>query len=154
MPSWQRCLPSSGLRSATNVVGALPQRQTKDSPAEPIPTILKIGVYNPLSMKRFPVVWVGNVHECSLKPSIGRVSSARRCTVLLLEQRMRTRRGHLREVGLDGSEYLVFGLAEEICELSLVDTVVVDLLVVEPGGADELVRPEVMEERPTLPPAS
>jgi len=59
---------------------------------------------------------------------------------------MRTRRGHLREVGLDGSEYLVFGLAEEICELSLVDTVVVDLLVVEPGGANQLVWPELKQE--------
>jgi hypothetical protein len=80
-------LPSSGLRSATNVVGALPQRQTKESPAEPIPPILKIGVYNPLSMKRFPVVWVGNVHACALKPSIGRVSLLEMCNFEIIDMR-------------------------------------------------------------------
>jgi hypothetical protein len=38
-------------------------------------------------------------------------------------------------------------LAEEICKLPAVDAIVIDLLVVEPCGADELVRPELRQER-------
>ena len=42
----------------------------------------------------------------------------------------------------------MFSLVEEVCEFSLVDTVVVHLLVVEPRGADELVRRELREQFP------
>src|SRR5690349_12012105 len=59
---------------------------------------------------------------------------------------MRAEGCHLGEVGLNGLECLVFGSTEEVGELSLMNAVVVDLLVVEPGGADELVRPESMQE--------
>jgi hypothetical protein len=41
---------------------------------------------------------------------------------------------------------LVFRVAEQVGELPLMDAIVVDLLVVEPGGAEKLVRPELMEE--------
>ena len=60
---------------------------------------------------------------------------------------MRAGGGHLREVGLDWPECLVFGSAEEICELPLVDAVVVHLLMVKTRGADELVWPELRKER-------
>src|SRR5712691_9544612 len=59
---------------------------------------------------------------------------------------MRAGRGHVREVSLDRLECLMFGSVEERGKLSLVDAVVVDLLVVEAGGADELVRPELRQE--------
>src|SRR2546428_13266019 len=59
---------------------------------------------------------------------------------------MRAGCGHLREVGLDRSECLMFGSVEERGELSLVDAVVVDLLVVEPSRTDELVRPKLRQD--------
>jgi len=40
----------------------------------------------------------------------------------------------------------VFRSVEEIRELPLMHAVVIDLLMVEPGRTDELVRPEVMEK--------
>ena len=43
-------------------------------------------------------------------------------------------------------ECVVFGSAEKGGELPLVDAVVIHLLVMEPGRADELVRLEVREE--------
>ena len=60
---------------------------------------------------------------------------------------MRAGRGHLREVGPDRSEWLMFGSVKERCKLSLVDAVVVHLLMVEPGRADELVWPKLRKER-------
>ena len=41
------------------------------------PTMLDMYVRNPLSMKHFHGVSVGNVHECSLISSIGKVSGIR-----------------------------------------------------------------------------
>ena len=67
--------------------------------------------------------------------------------MLLQKQRMRAGGRHLGQVRLDGSECLVFVLAEERCKLPAVDAIVIDLLVVEPCGADELVRPELRQER-------
>src|SRR4029453_3830169 len=61
--------------------------------------------------------------------------------VLVLEERMRVRHGHLRKIRLKRLQCTVFGSTEESRELPAVDTVVVHLLVMEPGGADELVRP-------------
>ncbi len=66
--------------------------------------------------------------------------------MFLQKQRMRAGSGHLGEVGLDRSEGLVFRSVEEVGELPLMDAVVIHLLVVEPGGADELVRPKSMQE--------
>src|SRR6266446_2058594 len=60
---------------------------------------------------------------------------------------MRAGRGHLHEVRLNGLESLVFRSVEERRELPLMDAVVVDLLVVKSCGANQLVRPERMEER-------
>jgi hypothetical protein len=57
--------------------------------------------------------------------------------------------GHLGEVHFERLEYLVFRHVEEVGELPVVDAVVIHLLVVEPGGTDELVRPESMQERCT-----
>ena len=66
--------------------------------------------------------------------------------MLLHKQGMRAGNGHLGQVGFNGSECSVFRSAEEVRELSLVNAIVVDLLVMESRGADELVRPESMEE--------
>src|SRR5438128_11214235 len=59
---------------------------------------------------------------------------------------MRTGCRHLREGGFERLECLVFGSAEERRELPVMDAVVVDLLVVKPGGADELMMPKLREE--------
>ena len=59
---------------------------------------------------------------------------------------MRAGGSHLGEVGFERLECSVFGSAQEVGELSLVDTVVIDLLVMEPGRADELMRSESMQE--------
>jgi hypothetical protein len=85
MPSWPRCLPSCGMCSATNVVGVLPQRRAKKSPAQHIPTILDIHGYNSWSMKSFHAVSAGNMHECSLKSTIGRVRIVLRTGLNALE---------------------------------------------------------------------
>jgi hypothetical protein len=66
--------------------------------------------------------------------------------VLLQKQRMWAGGCHLRQVGLDRLECLVFGSTEEVGELPVVDAIVIDLLVMEPGRADELVWPESMQE--------
>ena len=63
--------------------------------------------------------------------------------MLVLEERMRVRHGHLRKIRLKRLQCMVFGSTEESRELPAVDTVVVHLLVMEPGGADELGRPAV-----------
>ena len=60
---------------------------------------------------------------------------------------MRAGGGHLREVGFEGSACLVFRVAEQRGVLPLIYAVMVDLLVVEPGGADEVVRPKLRKER-------
>ena len=59
---------------------------------------------------------------------------------------MRTGSRHLGEVGRKRLECLMFGSVQKSTKLSLVDAIVIDLLVMEPGGADELVRFEAMEE--------
>jgi hypothetical protein len=70
--------------------------------------------------------------------------------VLFLAQRRWAGGGHLREGGLDGQECVVFGSAEERRELPLMDVVMGDLLVLKPGGAEKLVRPELMRGHWTL----
>ena len=67
--------------------------------------------------------------------------------MLLLAQRRWAGGGRCREGGLDGPECWVFGSAEERGELSLMDVVVGDLLVLKPCGAEKLVRPELMRGR-------
>src|SRR5262252_8393581 len=59
---------------------------------------------------------------------------------------MRASSGHLGQVRFERLECVVFGSAKKGGEFSLVDAVVIHLLVMEPGRADELVRLEVREE--------
>jgi hypothetical protein len=98
------------------------------------------GLQNQAGNARRKILLLGDLHAREVE-----CARTGRGPVFLLKERMRARGGHLGKVGLDGSECLVFGSVEEIRELSLVNAVVVDLLVMEPGGTDEGVRREARE---------
>jgi hypothetical protein len=54
-------------------VGALPKRRAKESVAEHIPAMVDGYMSNYLSMKSSHGVSGGNVHQCLLKTSVGKV---------------------------------------------------------------------------------
>ena len=65
--------------------------------------------------------------------------------MLFLEERVRTGGGHLSEVRCNGAESGMLLFGEDEGELALMQAVGIDLLVMEPGGADEGVRREACE---------